>query len=101
MKKIILIIAAVLVTSCGAVSGTIDVSPVYQNPPCINGVYKYGFYGWGFYDCYGFYIGRGQYQIGPRIVWRPNIKKNNKPKKTKVVKSPTYRGPRGGGKNAQ
>ena len=101
MRKIVLIIAAVLVTSCGALEGIQVESAVYSRPNCITSTYQYGVYGWGFYDCFGRFTGAGFYTgapfVGPRIIVRharpkPRVKPQPKPRRR--VQSPTRRGRR-------
>ena len=93
MRKIVLIIAAVLVTSCGALEGIQVESAVYSRPNCITSTYQYGVYGYGFYDCFGRFTGAGFYGpapfVGPRVIVR---RARPKPKPRVRVQSPTRRG---------
>ena len=80
MKKLLLLLSLIIVSSCGALEGLdLSISPVYPTGPCSVANYQYGVWGWAWYDCYGNPVyQRGNYGPryigGPRIIIKPTVK---------------------------
>ena len=90
MKKILLLLSLIIVSSCGALEGLdLSVSPVYSTGPCSVANYQYGAWGWAWYDCYGNPVYQRHnygptYIPGPRIIIRSRGNINNSPTRTPV-----------------
>ena len=90
MKKLLLLLSLIIVSSCGAWDLDVGTQVQYQGP-CSVANYQYGAWGWAWYDCYGRPVYQRTnygpfYNSGPRIVIRS---RGNTPTR---VKSSTSRG---------
>ena len=103
MKKTILLLAALVMTSC---SGTYDL--VYNQPVetlSTNIVYRTGIYGFGYYDSFGRFYGPSNilyygpsFTIVPRrTAVAPKNNRRNNPRVAPRQNAPKPRGRRGGG----
>ena len=81
MKKLLILFAAVLMTSCGGTYDLVYNQPVERTKVTIN--YQYGIYGFGYYDGFGRFYGPNNI-----LYYAPNF--TIIPRRTVV--SSTYRG---------
>ena len=91
IKKLLLLLSLIIVSSCGAWEVTTTSSPVYSAGPCSTANYQYGAWGWAWYDCYGNPVYQ-RHNYGPTYIPGPRIVIRSRGNTPTRVKSATPRG---------